>query len=434
MTSALAIAFVGILVFLAHLFVALFRRTRIPDALLLILIGILLGPAFQLVHPDHFGKVGPIFSQIALAIILFEGGLETNLKALKENWKASLCLILPAFLTTILASGYIIKAATGLGFNRSMLLGAILGSTSPSIIISMIRHLKMQNGPKLILILETAVTDILCIVLVLGFIEAHKAGGMRVDTLATKVVLAFGVAAVIGLASGFGWSLLLKRIRTIHNNIFLTLALVFVLFGGMEVFHLSGGVAVLCFGLAISNSGSFRLERLGGGRFGLPMDFTSREKAFFSEVVFLLRTFFFVFLGLSLHFGETKYILLALGLVAIKFVLRIPFVRLAMPRTTTKRDASLMTVMASKGLAAAVLATLPFQQGLAGGEVIRDIAYAFIPISILLNSVLVFLIDKTPVGKAYAAFFSGFAEAPPQESAGVPALREAEQGSRKEAG
>jgi Kef-type K+ transport system membrane component KefB len=55
-------------------------------------------------------------------------------------------------------------AATSLGFNRSMLLGAILGSTSPSVIISMIRHLKMASGPKVILILETAVTDVLCII------------------------------------------------------------------------------------------------------------------------------------------------------------------------------------------------------------------------------------------------------------------------------
>jgi potassium/hydrogen antiporter len=417
MNVALAITIVGVLIFLAHFFVALFSRTRIPDALLLILIGVLLGPVLQLVHAEHLGKVGPVFAQITLAIMLFEGGLETRSKVIKENWKAGLSLIFPTFLVTALVTGYLVMKFTDLGFNRSMLLGAILGSTSPSVIISMIRHLKMASGPKVILILETAVTDVLCIILVLGFMEAHNAGGMRMSAMAAHIFVSFGLATLIGLACGLAWSMLLKKIRAIHNNIFLTLALVFILFGIMEFFHISGGVAVLCFGAAISNSDGIGLDRLGGGRFGRPAEFTDREKAFFSEVVFLLRTFFFVFLGLSLHFGDGHLILLAFALTAIGFLIRIPFVRFAMPRTMRKRDASLMSSMASKGLAAAVLATLPFQQGIEGGAIIRDLTYAIIPISIILNSALVFLIDKTPFGVFHGSFFKGFAKDSDEEGA-----------------
>jgi potassium/hydrogen antiporter len=178
----------------------------------------------------------------------------------------------------------------------------------------------------------------------------------------------------------------------------------------MEALHISGGVASLCFGAAISNSGIFKLDKWGEGRFGRPVEFSDREKAFFSEIVFLLKTFFFVFLGLSLHFGDNRLIILAFGLTAVGFVIRAPFVRFAMPRTTTKRDASLMSAMASKGLAAAVMATLPFQQGLDGGALIRDLTYAIIPISIILNSVLVFLLDKTPFGKLHGRFFKGFSD------------------------
>lgn len=415
MNIALTIAFVGILIFLAHFFVALFSRTRIPDTLLLISIGVILGPVLHLVHAEHLGKVGPVFVQITLAIMLFEGGLETRYKVIKENWKSGLSLIFPAFLTTVVVTGYLVHIATGLGFNRSMLLGAILGSTSPSVIISMIRHLKMSSGPKVILILETAITDVLCIILVLGFIEAKKSGGMRIDAMAWHILYSFGLATLIGFGCGFVWSMLLKKIRAIHNNIFLTLALVFILFGFMEALHISGGVAALCFGAAISNSGIFKLDRWGESRFGRPAEFSDREKAFFSEIIFLLKTFFFVFLGLSLHLGDNRLILLAFGLTAVGFVIRAPFVRLAMPRTTTKRDASLMSAMASKGLAAAVMATLPFQQGLEGGALIRDLTYAIIPISIILNSVLVFLLDKTPFGKFHGRFFKGFPDGPERE-------------------
>ncbi len=76
-----------------------------------------------------------------------------------------------------------------------------------------------------------------------------------------------------------------------------------------------------------------------------------------------------------------------------------------------KRDASLMSVMASMGLASAVLASLPLQEGLEGGEFIRDLPYAIILVSIVLNSVLVFLLDRTPLGTVYGKLFSGFREA-----------------------
>jgi len=82
--KALIILFVGLLVFIAHAFVALFKKTKIPDVLLLIIIGLILGPVLNIVKTDDFGKVGPIFSAIALIIILFEGGLELNIKHIKE--------------------------------------------------------------------------------------------------------------------------------------------------------------------------------------------------------------------------------------------------------------------------------------------------------------------------------------------------------------
>lgn len=412
MTTALALALAGLLIFLAHLFVALFRRTRVPDALLLIGIGILLGPVLHWVRPEHLGKVGPIFSMLALATILFEGGQETRLSVLRANWKAALFLIIPAFFATFAGAGFLIHRATELGLNRSLLLGAILASTSPSIIVPMAQHLEMRSGPRLVLTLETAISDVLCVVLFLGFIQSHKDGSFNPAVLARDLAASFGLSALIGCAAGLAWSLALNRIRSVRNNIFLTLALVLILFGLLEIAHLSGGIAVLCFGGAITNSASFRipgLARLGVGR---ATPFTEREKAFFSEAVFLLKTFFFVYLGLSLRFGDARLFLFAFLLIGLKVLIRVPFLRFAISRRETRRDASLMSVMVSMGLAAAVLASLPVQEGLEGGELIRDMTYAIILASILANSALVFLLDRTPFGRAFGALFRGFADAP----------------------
>lgn len=434
MTTALALTLTGLLIFLAHLFVALFRKTRVPDALLLIGIGILLGPVFHWVRPEHLGKVGPIFSMLALATILFEGGQETRLSVLRDNWRAALFLIFPAFLATLLAAAFLVHHATGLGYNRALLLGAILGSTSPSIIVPMAQHLGMRSGPRLVLTLETAFSDVLCVVLFLGFIQAHKDGSFSVPILARDLAISFGLSALIGCVAGLAWSFALNRVRSVRNNIFLTLALVLILFGVLEMFHLSGGIAVLCFGGAITNSASFKVP--GMARLGLVQatPFTDREKAFFSEAVFLLKTFFFVYLGLSLQFGNTRLFLFAFLLIGLKLLIRIPFVGFAISRTESRRDAALISVMVSMGLASAVLATLPVQEGLEGGELIRDLTYAITLASILANSILVFLLDRTPFSRVYGILFRRFPEHSPvsPESAGNAGTGEPARASRSD--
>lgn len=67
-----------------------------------------------------------------------------------------------------------------------------------------------------------------------------------------------------------------------------------------------------------------------------------------------------------------------------------------------------MAAMAPKGLAAAVLASLPLQQGVPDGDLIQNSTYAIILFSVVLTSLLIFLQDKTFVGRFYRYIFAGF--------------------------
>lgn len=424
-TTALILSFVGLLVFLAHLFVVLFRKMRVPDVLLLIVIGLILGPATGFVTPEHFGKVGPVFAQVALALMLFDGGVESKFEVLKENWKSCLGLIFPAFLAAFCLGAAFMKYALGLDNESSFLIGAILGSASPSVVVPMVKQLRMRRGATLVLMLESALADVLCLVLVLGFLKAHETGSLKFGVILFQVLSSFLAAGAIGACAGLGWSFLLTKVRSIENNIFLTLALVFILFGSLDAVHLSGGVAVLVFGMVIGNAGSIRIPWIRQAGSPGAGQFTEREKAFFSEMVFLIKTFFFVYLGLSLQLRNWKVLAIALGLFVAVVALRIPIVSLAMKRATSRRDASLMTVMAPKGLAAAVLASLPFQQNWSSGELIRDLSYAIILFSIICTSVLVFLLESTALSRVFSGFFPGFTPAgdesvPAAETASAP--------------
>ena len=63
---ALTILSIGLLVFFGHFLTAFFERTKIPDVLILMLGGIVVGPIFNWISPEDFGKVGPVFTTLAL--------------------------------------------------------------------------------------------------------------------------------------------------------------------------------------------------------------------------------------------------------------------------------------------------------------------------------------------------------------------------------
>lgn len=73
------------MVFFAHFLSLQFRKTNILCALVLMLLGILLGPVLGIVTPQHFGKAGPVIAAIALVVILFESGVSLNLGMLDKS-------------------------------------------------------------------------------------------------------------------------------------------------------------------------------------------------------------------------------------------------------------------------------------------------------------------------------------------------------------
>ena len=82
MSITAAIIFLGSLIFLAHLFNALFEYTKIPTVLLLILIGITIGPITGLATPEALGSFGSVFTTITLVVRLFESGTGLRIRAL----------------------------------------------------------------------------------------------------------------------------------------------------------------------------------------------------------------------------------------------------------------------------------------------------------------------------------------------------------------
>ena len=405
MLTAVTIVFVGLTIFLSHYFAALFKRTKIPDVLWLFTIGILLGPVSGLVHPENFGAVGPVFTTITLIFILFESGIDQRLEPLINALSGTAKITTYNFIGTCLVAGSIVYFYTDLGLLRSLMLGSIVGGTSSAVITTLARQFNMTERSRTTLILESAFSDVFTLAVPLTLLSAYSLGRVDVAYVTGQMIAAFLLAAMLGMAGAFFWSILLNQMRTLQNTVFTTPAFVFIIYGFVEILNFSGPIAALAFGITLGNIDVLGPPIMRNVISQKPISLNDYERAFFSEAVFLLRTFFFVYIGISVRFQDWWPLALGAIITGALFLLRIPIVRLSVPRNTRPKDAAFMAVMIPKGLGAAVLASLPAQQGVPGGEIIQSVVFSIILCSTFFTTILTFLVDKTLLSDVYVWIF-----------------------------
>ena len=395
MEKSLIIIFIGVLVFLAHAFVVLFRKIKIPDILYLIIIGLVIGPVLNLSSPDDFGKIGPIFTTIALVIILFEGGLELNFEIIKRTLRGSVTLILLTYLLTSIALIIYFSLVMRYDFVTSIFISFVLAGPAPAVVIPLIKHLNLSQKSRITLTLEAGLGEALCIMLSLAIFESMKLKDIQTGKAIGSIISSFIIAAVIGLLGGYSWSLLLNKIRNLRNAIFTTPSFVFIIYGLCEFLGYSGPIGVLAFSATLCNIKLLHLPIVSEKLNLLPIEHNEMEKSFFSEIVFLLKTFFFVYLGLSITIKDISFLVIAGGAIILILLIRVITVNILFHKEDVyKSDKSIISIMMSKGLATAVLGSMLYEFKFPGGDEIQNIIYYVILLSIILNSIFVFMLEK----------------------------------------
>lgn len=393
-TTLLAI---GIIVFLSHFLSLTFRKTQIPDVLVLMCLGLLLGPVLGVVSAQDFGKIGPILATIALVVILFESGTSLRLEVIARSLGTTAKITVGCFVLTIAVVAIVGWGWFSLPVASALLLGVILGGTSSAVVIPMVQTLRLGNKTSAVLVLESALTDVLCILGVVAMLQALSGAQVEPGRIVGGVLASLLFAVLLGVLGGVGWLLILGKVRDFPNTISSTIAYAFIVYGCTEFLGFSGAVAAMALGVTLTN-----YERMGLSQLRLlrrevePL--TPADLAFFQEAVFLLKTYFFVYLGISIQFKGWEFVGIALVMVLMIYVLRILLVRRVFSAHDYRlRDASYASFLAPKGLAAAVLATVPAQHGIEGADVIRDVTYMVILVSIVLSAVLAATYPAGPV-------------------------------------
>ncbi len=398
----------SLLFFLGHALSWFFIKTKIPDLLILIIIGIILGPVvLNVIHPtEDLGQAGSVLSVVTLIIILYEGGLHLSFKDLMESSLMALSLSLLSFL--MIASFTAVALWPVLSLWPAILVGVGIGSTSSAIVIPMVKPLSIHQHTKTVLSLESAFTDVLTIVIFLGLLEYLTSENPAASQFFVSLSSTPVMSAVVGAAAGITWAFL-RKTTAVSRLPFAGEACALLTYGVLEFLSFNGALGVLALGFTLAN---INLLPMSLRKFLEDRPVSTAEMSLLSSVTFLLRTFFFIYLGLLIQIESWMAVLWAIILTGVIFVTRYVSVRAVFRSSVAPRlDAITAVAMGPRGLACAVLATLPLQRGLPEGEWIQNLIFAVIPLSILMTSIFVSLAERDWFNKKTEFLFKNYFKA-----------------------
>jgi cell volume regulation protein A len=369
-----------------------FKKTGLPDMLILIFLGALFGPVLGIFDPTSVTSFAPYIAALALAYILFDGGMGLNIKRVFFNSPKAVMLAILGFIFSVLGVCAFTVFVLNVPLVYGLLFGSIFGGSSSVVVISLASKIKLSDKGCTVLILESAITDILCIVISLSILDVIVTGQANLAAIGIGIAGKLLIGLGIGVALGFGWLFALRKVVTLPFSYMLTLGIVLLGYALSESIGGSGALSALIFGLILGNERElFKLLRQilpqAPGEEKTALAVSKGLKRFEAEIAFLIRTFFFVFLGVIFSFSSLSIIISGVILSIILLITRFGAVWVTTAKSTLEKERPIMTFVLTRGLAAAVLATLPAQYNLPYSDLFVNIAVIIIVTTAIIATV-----------------------------------------------
>ncbi len=371
----------GVVIFLGVAGEAFFKKTGIPDVAFLMILGVIIGPVFGLIQPEAVIQVVPYFAALALIIIMFDGGLNLDIKHVIKTAHFSVTLAVLGFILSVVMISVAAHFALGWAWLDSILLASIVGGSSSAIVFGLVRNIKISEETKSMLSFESALTDILATIVAFILFEAVLAGHFDIQTLQETIGRAVVVGLVLGFGVGIPWMYISTKLGNAQHAYMLTLGVLFVLFFLANSFGESGALTALVFGLMVGNKS--HLARIL--RFKLPR--IELDDPTHNQLTFLVRSFFFVFVGLMASFGQIEYLIFGVLITVAVYFGRILVGKVTLTKRFSLLDRAVTNSMIPRGLAAAVLATYPITMGLPNSEAYPQLVFFIILSSVIITTI-----------------------------------------------
>ena len=351
--------------FLSYISGLFYTKTKIPDIVWLLFFGLLLGPVLGYFEKEVFLSISPLMSIVALCVILFDAGINVDIVMVVRTMAKSTLLAVATFLSVVLSVGYIVSYLLPASFTllQAMLLGSMIGGSSTIAVLSILSQLEKLisdiESAKVILMMESVISDPVCIIASITLIRMIMLPGVSIMDSLHDIVFIFLLSSLFGFAVGLIWAEALGRIRGRPFAYIMTIAVLFPIYIIAERIIGEGGgpMTALTFGLAITN---FRyIARRIGIDHTVRID-KKRLREFHEEITFLIKGFFFVYIGLVVTLS-IEYAVIGLGIVAVVLSMRYA-VTTGVGRLLnfSMQEKVLCRLIFAQGLPAFVMSQLPF--------------------------------------------------------------------------
>jgi potassium/hydrogen antiporter len=351
-------------------------RFGAPLLLVFLLVGMLAGEAGPLGLKFDDVRLAYTIGSVALALILFDGGLRTRYQSFRNViGPAGLLATVGVLLTATLTAPAAVYAL-GLGWTEALLVGAVVASTDAAAVFFLLHAKGLRLRPRVsaTLEVESGVNDPFAIFLTIVLIEIILHGAKPWHEVVSFLVAETLVGALIGYVGGRGVVWVLNRLNLpqgLHAPFVATAAV--VIFALAEVGHGSGFLAVYVAGLVVGNS-STRAH--------------NTVVTFLDAATWLAQIGMFVVLGLLSWPGRLpQTILPALAVAAaLMFVARPAAVFLCLaPYSFNWREKTFMSWVGLRGAVGIFIASIPMLVGVPNAQLYFDVGFVVVLVSLLVQ-------------------------------------------------
>ena len=375
-TFSIAILLGSLLVLAGILSSLVALRFGAPLLLVFLLLGMLAGEG----GPGglKFDDVGTAYmvGSIALALILFDGGLRTRLATFRNVLAPAATLATAGVLITTVLTAPVAKLALGIGWTQALLVGAVVASTDAAAVFLLInaRGLRLRPRVRATLEVESGTNDPFAVFLTLLLVEFLLAGDQTWSHVLVIFLRDTVLGCIIGVAGGRIITLVLNRLalpQGLHAPFVAVSAL--VVFAAANTVHSSGFLAVYLAGLVVGN----RQTRAHNS-----------VVVFLDAVTWLAQIVMFVLLGLLVWPHRLADSLVgAVVIAAVLMLVARPvavFLCLA-PFGFPWREKLFLSWVGLRGAVAIFLASIPLLVGLPAGYLFFDVAFVVVLSSLLIQ-------------------------------------------------
>lgn len=366
-------------------------RFGVPALLLFLVVGMLFGSdglGLQFNNAKEAQSIG----MVALSVILFSGGMDTQYKEIRPVLLPGIVLSTMGVLLTALFTGLFIWWLSGMGWSNisfplttSLLLAATMSSTDSASVFAILRsqkiHLKHNLRP--MLELESGSNDPMAYMLTIILIQLIQSSGMGLPNIVGTFVVQFLVGIICGYALGKLSIIVLNKINIDNQALYpiLLLSFVFFTFSVTDLLHGNGYLAVYIAGMRVGN------EKI-----------TNRKDiyTFMDGLSWLFQIIMFLCLGLLVNPKEMLDVACVASLIGVFMILfgrplSVLLCLLPFGKKITCRSHIFISWVGLRGAVPIIFATYPVVAGIPGAEVIFNIVFFITIVSLIIQGTTVSL-------------------------------------------